>query len=258
MCLAAAGALGIDVSVGQWCRADRDLDRFFGKFEPFGHGLGVATILISVWLLDPGRRWAIPRVLTVAAASGLAVDLVKVLVVRVRPSHFDFQGSVWTTFGDWLPLGSAGSAGQSFPSGHTATAVGLAVALAWLYPRGRWLFPTLAALVACQRVETGAHWPSDVLAAAAVGCLVGWCCLGTSPISKAFDRWESRWGGGDLAGRASRAAARLRGGSPDQPEVRMARPSRNRTLHFRCPLPSAPCLLPTAPCPLPGANNRVR
>jgi undecaprenyl-diphosphatase len=62
---------------------------------------------------------------------------------------------------------------QSFPSGHAATAAGLAVALAVLYPRGRWLFAVLAVLAALQRVEVQSHFPSDVLAGAALGCLTG-------------------------------------------------------------------------------------
>ena len=54
------------------------------------------------------------------------------LVARTRPYAFDFQGNVWTTFGRWLP---AADMGQSLPSGHTATAVGLALALAALSER---------------------------------------------------------------------------------------------------------------------------
>ncbi len=109
------------------------------------------------------------------------------------PNSFDFAGSVGSTFGAWLPLWSVGSTGQSLPSGHTGTAVGLAIALVWAYPRGRWLFPVLALLVACQRVQAGAHWLSDVLAGGVVGCLVALVCLDVGPIPRAFNRWEAVW-----------------------------------------------------------------
>jgi len=82
-------------------------------------------------------------------------DLLKLLLARVRPYAFTLDGSVWTTFGQWLPALSTGSEGQSFPSGHTATAVAMAGALIWLYPNGRYLFPLLAVLVGCQRIESG-------------------------------------------------------------------------------------------------------
>ena len=53
----------------------------------------------------------------------------------------------------------------------------LALALGWLYPKGKWLFLLLALLVACQRIECGAHYLSDVLCGAAVSCLTVSCCL---------------------------------------------------------------------------------
>ena len=72
-----------------------------------------------------------------------------------------------------LAEGQSKSLYQSFPSGHTATAVGLAVALACAYPRGRWFFAGMALLAACQRVGDGHHFLSDTLAGASVAFL--WC-----------------------------------------------------------------------------------
>ena len=114
-------------------------------------------------------------VLACVAFSGLAANGAKMLLARTRPWAFDFQGDVWTTFGTdgcrWA------APAQSLPSGHTATAAGLALALMVLYPRGRGLFLMLVVLVACQRMECGAHYLSDVLGGAAVGCLTVACCL---------------------------------------------------------------------------------
>ena len=60
------------------------------------------------------------------------------------------------------------------------TAAGLAAALAWKYPRGRWLFATLAMLGVMQRVATLAHYPSDALLGAALGVAGAALFLGKS------------------------------------------------------------------------------
>jgi membrane-associated phospholipid phosphatase len=162
-------------------------------FEPFGHGLGVLLAVIMLHQLDPVRRWAIPRVAVCALGAGGAADLLKMLVMRTRPNDFNFVGSVWTTFRDWLPGWNGGSGAQSFPSAHTATAVGLAAALIWLYPQGRFLFTLLAVLVGCQRIASGAHFPSDVLMGAAAGCLVATLLLQVGRLPRWFSGWEARW-----------------------------------------------------------------
>ena len=57
----------------------------------------------------------------------------------------------------------------SFPSGHTLHAVAFtAVACAWYPPLALLLVP-FALLVAASRVVLGLHYPSDVLAAIAIG-----------------------------------------------------------------------------------------
>ena len=197
--LAAAAALAIDVPIARAFKAwnqSEDIHgclAYFDMFEMFGHGLGVAVLLVVLHQLDPGRRWAIPRVLTCALAAGGLADVLKMFVLRTRPYECALDGTVWTTFGQWFPIFDAGSPGQSFPSAHTATAVGLAAALMWLYPQGRLLFTLLAVLVGCQRIVCGAHYPSDVLIGAAAGCLVAQFFLRVGRIPGWFNRWEERW-----------------------------------------------------------------
>jgi membrane-associated phospholipid phosphatase len=148
------------------------LKDFLEIIETFGNGIGVAVILVTVFVLDPSRRVYLLRVIECAYGAGLAANGLKLLIARTRPNGFNYLGDVWTTFGAWFPGSSAGSVGQSFPSAHTATAFGLAAGLAWLYPRGRWLFFTFAVLVGCQRIQSGMHYLSDVLAGAALGSLI--------------------------------------------------------------------------------------
>lgn len=143
--------------------------------EAFGHGVGVTVVLATVFTLDPKSRKSLGRSIMAIVAGGCGANLTKLLISRSRPATSDlFHVDSWQTFGEWLPLGHNGSGWQSFPSAHTATAVALALTLSWLYPRGRYLFALFAAAVGVQRVLGGAHFPSDVLAGAAVGW---WCAL---------------------------------------------------------------------------------
>jgi membrane-associated phospholipid phosphatase len=73
-----------------------------------------------------------------------------------------------------------------------ATAAGLAIVLAQLYPRGRWLFPVIAGLAGAQRVLENAHFVSDVFWGAAVGCIFAPLCVYGSRLSLAFDGLEER------------------------------------------------------------------
>lgn len=189
-------ALAIDCPLAKWC-----LNRHWSEYaeelfqfgESFANGLGALAFILAAFQLAPKRRWAIPRVIAIVVGAALAADLVKLLVTRDRPYHFDFSGGVWTTFGQWFSLANVESVHQSLPSGHTATAVGLAIALTWHYPRGWWLFSVLVFLAACQRLQCSAHYLSDVLFAAAVGSAVAVVCLCIGPVPRWFDRWESSW-----------------------------------------------------------------
>jgi undecaprenyl-diphosphatase len=57
----------------------------------------------------------------------------------------------------------------SFPSGHTLHAVSFAWQASAHFPELAWVLVPLAALIAASRVVLGLHYPSDVLAGAAIG-----------------------------------------------------------------------------------------
>jgi membrane-associated phospholipid phosphatase len=104
-------------------------------------------------------------------ASAAAVRFVKVAVYRPRPEVF-------------LGITGGTSTRQSFYSGHTTIAFTAVVATAYLYletfPEDRamrWAFVAcgaVAAGVGVLRVVAGKHYPTDVLAGAAAGALIGW------------------------------------------------------------------------------------
>jgi len=202
LALLALPAFALDISLARYVaqiKLPGDVRDLVRISEVFAHGLGVAMILITIMVLLPERRRHVLRLLACAAGSGCLALLIKNTVARRRPQSLnlqDWQGSVWSTFEGWAPWlsgeGTGGNQLQSFPSGHVATAVGLAVGLSFLWPRGRWLFASFAALAALQRIDCGAHFLSDTLAAAALGCLIGSLCTDRRSGGKCFDRWEAR------------------------------------------------------------------
>jgi membrane-associated phospholipid phosphatase len=197
LALAAAAAPHADLQVARYVKdldGPGDLVRLVRLAEAFAYGGTVAIIVLAAALLDP-RGWrVVPRLAICAFGAGLAADGAKLLVARSRPLATDLSGSANETVIAWLPMLAGerlaeldlayGSRLQSFPSGHTATAVGLAIALAVVYPRGRWLFAALAVLAGLQRIQSQSHFTSDVLAGAAIGCVIGALCTGRSPIGR--------------------------------------------------------------------------
>lgn len=212
--LLAAGcaAFAIDLPVARgWSegggfKIPGDLRRFLDLCEVYAHGLGVAMVAATVLVLDWQNRVRLPRILACAYLGGLFAVSFKLWIERIRPGEFlkatadAGATSVWESFravgsfwhNDAVVLADLkGHAVQSFPSGHAATAVGLAAALAWRYPQGRWLFAIFAALACLQRINSQAHWTSDVLIGAGCGLIVAECFLGDWGLGKQFAKLES-------------------------------------------------------------------
>jgi undecaprenyl-diphosphatase len=126
--------------------------------------LFVATLAV-VFLCAHGARHLVWRRATVAAvlSAGLALAIAKViseLVDRARPFVVDPHG---------VHLFAAHAPDPGFPSDHATAAFAIAVAIL-LRKRGWGIVALVAATVlAVGRVALGVHYPSDVLAGAAVG-----------------------------------------------------------------------------------------
>jgi len=140
----------------------------------------VAIVAVAVAPLHPWRLLAGGWVALTGALSGLQV-VIKWVVGRTRP--YEIVGLLdqprpFLLF--WFRDGGEGFLHQknlSFPSGHTSTAFALAAALGILFPRGRWLFFSVAALTGLQRISENAHFVSDVVAAAGFGVGVTYAAL---------------------------------------------------------------------------------
>jgi membrane-associated phospholipid phosphatase len=187
--------LPFDLRVARWClerHCPDPLSKWFSMCEFFAHGLGVIAILASIAVLDPVRRVALPRLAIASLGAGLAANACKLVLARARPHSFSFHGDVVDTFSHWFPWAGAGSDLQGFPSAHMATAAGLAMGLAWLYPRGRTLFLVLAVSAGGQRVVSGDHFLSDVIWGAAVGAFCAIGVLDGGLLAPFFNRLERR------------------------------------------------------------------
>jgi membrane-associated phospholipid phosphatase len=169
------------------------ISRSLGAIEPFGQPVAVFSVSLAVLLCAGPRRGVGFRILAGAVGAGLAVDLLKISVARVRPKHFNFTGTVSDTFHSFFPGVTGGSQIQSWPSGHTAMAAGFCLALSTVFPRGRWLFISLAVLVALQRIDSGFHYLSDTVFATAVAYGVWIVVFGHGRVGRMFDRIEARW-----------------------------------------------------------------
>ena len=167
-----------DLRISVWARQQKfsgDFEKAIQLSEAFAHGSGVIAIFVILLWTDINNRRRIWNVATYVLVVGVLANVAKYFLPRLRPNSGVEITDIYAT---WLPvLTGIGrrSAELSFPSGHSATAVAMAIALTILYPRGKWLFITLACLAMWQRVYSSAHYPSDCLAGAGVALAIA--CL---------------------------------------------------------------------------------
>ena len=137
---------------------------FFHLLTVVGGGWGLLAFV--PFLVRRATRAVTAWLLAAVVAQSALVSILKAVVGRVRPC--DALG--WCVP---LPLGAASPGGHSFPSGHAAGSFAFAAFVALRAPR--WAGPAFvwAALVAWSRVVLGVHYPSDVVAGALLGSVVG-------------------------------------------------------------------------------------
>ena len=127
---------------------------------------GAATI--ALWLLarpygEPTwKRACLSALLSSALALGANQVIAHLLWQRPRPSA-EHPGAVH--------LFAGGSVDPSFPSDHAAAAFAIAVAVLFYSRRVGLGFLAFAVLISLSRVAEGLHYPTDVLAGAAVGAI---------------------------------------------------------------------------------------
>jgi len=162
----------------RWClRANRlctrhGVRRVFAVVSRLGDGL-FWYLLMAVLVAVEGAAGLFAS-LHMAATGAVALAMYKVLkrwTRRPRPFAADGRIRAWVA-----PLDEF-----SFPSGHTLHAVSFALVAIAHYPALAWLVLPFAAAVGVSRVVLGLHYPSDVLAATAIGCALAGASLWLVP-----------------------------------------------------------------------------
>ncbi len=161
----------------------RNYNKFISKSEPYvAVGVPVAMALASWMKHDKDLLKDALYVGTSVAGAFVVTYGMKYLVDRQRP-YDRWPGRVYPYSHESSP---------SFPSGHTASAFALAASLSLKYPK--WYVIAPSALWACSvgmsRMNEGVHYPSDVLAGAAIGA-------GCAVLNVYVNRWLNRWLFGD-------------------------------------------------------------
>jgi membrane-associated phospholipid phosphatase len=138
-------------------------ERAVARFSRLGQHGGVWLALGATGiLLDGGRRSQWRRATGTVALTYALNTAVKALVARERPQLPD------------LPALTSTPTKLSFPSAHASTSFAGALAYARLGAPAKPLY-ALAGALSLSRLYLGAHYPSDVLAGAALGSVVDRC-----------------------------------------------------------------------------------
>src|SRR5215469_1077660 len=134
--------------------------RIFQIASWLGNGIFWYALILALPLMF-GRTAVKPAiVMALTGALGVLIyALLKRVFVRERP--FITHAAI--------DLGAAPLDRYSFPSGHTLHAVSFTWQACVHFPELAWVLVPLAALIAGSRVVLGLHYPSDVIAGAAIG-----------------------------------------------------------------------------------------
>jgi len=125
--------------------------------------LGLGYLLGWLWPNPLLRQAALITTLSVLLTMGL-VTLIKYLVRRERPRlPGEFVVFPYDRY--------------SFPSGHSARMVALAVSALFFYPLFGWVLVMITLGVAIARIAVGIHYFSDVMVGICVGIFVAWGSL---------------------------------------------------------------------------------
>lgn len=178
-CFVGLAVLSWDLEISrlaQKLKIPGDLNKAIQLSESFGHTAGSIAIFAILLVVDIENRPKLWRAALFTALCGIAANAAKIVIPRYRPHSLDNSPydivSGWDTWcmpwtGSWFDEQL-----RSFPSGHSATAVALAIGLTQVYPRGRWMFGAMAAAACLQRLVSNAHFLSDIMGGIIISLLM--------------------------------------------------------------------------------------
>lgn len=166
-------------------------DKLFTFITHLGDGGWLWIILAVGMLVFPRtRRCGIAVAIALLCSEFIGNEFLKHLIARPRPFLLEEWQGIFI-YPELIPAPSS----YSFPSGHTASSVGAAMAI-FLCRKDRYGIAAviLALLIGYSRIHVHVHYPTDVLAGIVCGvlyALIGWFIAVKLPKGK----WEN-WGFG--------------------------------------------------------------
>lgn len=153
-----------------WCLAANQwgsrwvVRTYFRAISRLGDGAFWYALMLALVLVDGWRGLgAAAHMAAVGSIAMLLYRRLKGWARRPRPFARDRRIHAWVS-----PLDEF-----SFPSGHTLHATAFTVVACTWYPSLAFLLVPFSLSVAASRVILGVHYPSDVVAAVAIGLLLG-------------------------------------------------------------------------------------
>jgi len=182
----------MDLGILQWINANLHGSGFVNqlfKYLTYLGEKGIVWIALGLLLLCFKKTRKGGFLLLVSLGVGVLLNnfIIKPLVARPRPFAADpALADFITSIGLKLPTD------YSFPSGHTQIAINAAVFLTIFFKgKGAWSWIP-AILIASSRVFLCVHYPTDVLAAMAIGAAVAAlvATLGRKLLDKLIKLWQ--------------------------------------------------------------------
>lgn len=132
----------------------------------------VILLGITIYLLffkgNHGKILLLILFITILFTDQLNSTVIKNIVARARPCHFIEGKQVVENLRLLVSCGP----GYSFPSSHAANNFAMALIISLFYRKYFVPLIIFATLIAFSRVYVGVHFPSDVIAGAAIGTIV--------------------------------------------------------------------------------------
>ena len=126
---------------------------------------GILPLLFVFWILKRKKRGVLQilaLIFVVGTSDAFSYRVIKQITYRARPNNHPQVASLLKV--------EHGPKSSSFPSNHAMNMGTMASALTLFFPQVRWLWWSVAGLIAFSRVYVGVHFPIDVVA----GLIMGW------------------------------------------------------------------------------------